>query len=61
LSEKAGCQIVSHGGRDTGYRANFVMYTDVGGAIIVLSNYSDPDDTFDKVVSLAAKVALGSE
>jgi CubicO group peptidase (beta-lactamase class C family) len=61
LSEKEGYRIVSHGGRDTGYRANFVMYPDSGGAIIVLSNYSDPDDTFDKVVSLAAKVAVGSE
>jgi CubicO group peptidase (beta-lactamase class C family) len=61
LSEKAGCQVVSHGGRDTGYRANFVMYPEVGGAIILLSNYSDPDDTFDQVVSLAAKVARGSE
>jgi len=61
LSEKAGNQIVSHGGRDTGYRANFVLYPDVRGAIILLSNYSDPDDTFDKVTSLAAKVAMGSE
>jgi CubicO group peptidase (beta-lactamase class C family) len=61
LSEKAGNQIVSHGGQDTGYRVNFVMYPDVGGAIIVLSNYSGPDDTFDKVTSLAAKVATGSE
>jgi CubicO group peptidase (beta-lactamase class C family) len=61
LSEKAGNQIVSHGGRDTGYRANFVLYPDVGGAIVLLSNYSDPDDTFDKVTSLAARVAMGSE
>jgi CubicO group peptidase (beta-lactamase class C family) len=61
LSERAGNQIVSHGGRDTGYRANFVLYPDVGGAIILLSNYSDPDDTFDKVTSLAAQVAMGSE
>jgi CubicO group peptidase (beta-lactamase class C family) len=61
LSEKAGNQIVSHGGRDTGYRANFVLYPDVGGAIILLSNYSDPDETFDKVTSLAARVAMGAE
>ena len=61
LSEKAGNQIVSHGGQDTGYRVNFVLYPDVGGAIILLSNYSDTDDAFDKVVSLAAKVAMGSE
>jgi CubicO group peptidase (beta-lactamase class C family) len=61
LSEKEGCQIVSHGGRDTGYRANFVLYPDVGGAIILLSNYSDLDEAFDQVVSLTAKVARGSE
>jgi CubicO group peptidase (beta-lactamase class C family) len=61
LSEKEGNQIVSHGGRDTGYRANFVMYPEAGGAIIILSNYSDQDDSFDKVTSLAAKVAIGSE
>jgi CubicO group peptidase (beta-lactamase class C family) len=61
LSEKAGNLIVAHGGQDTGYRANFVLYPDVGGAIILLSNYSGPDDAFDKVISLAAKVAMGSE
>jgi CubicO group peptidase (beta-lactamase class C family) len=61
LSEKAGNQIVAHGGLDIGYRANFVLYPDVGGAIILLSNYSDQDDTFDEVTSLAAKVAMSSE
>lgn len=61
LSEKAGYQIVSHGGQDTGYRTNFVMYPDAGVAVIVLSNYSGPDDTVAEVTRLARELVLGSE
>jgi CubicO group peptidase (beta-lactamase class C family) len=61
LSEKAGYQIVSHGGMDTGYRANFVMYPEAGVAVIVLSNYSGPDDTVYEVTSLAFQLALWAE
>jgi hypothetical protein len=61
LSEKEGYQIVSHGGMDTGYRANFVMYPDAGVAVIVLSNYSGPDDTVYDVTSLAFQLALWGE
>jgi CubicO group peptidase (beta-lactamase class C family) len=61
LSEKEGCRIVSHGGTDTGYRANFNMYLEDGLAVVVLSNYSGPDDTVVQVTRLAREFALGTE
>jgi CubicO group peptidase (beta-lactamase class C family) len=61
LTEKAGYRIVCHGGQDTGYRTNFVMYPDEGVAVIVLSNYSGPDDTVAEVTRLAREIVLGSE
>jgi CubicO group peptidase (beta-lactamase class C family) len=61
LSEKGGYRIVSHGGIDTGYRTNLVMYPEAGVAVIVLSNYSGPDDTVAEVTSLAFDLALWSE
>jgi CubicO group peptidase (beta-lactamase class C family) len=61
LSEKAGYRVVSHGGTDTGYRTNFVIYRDAGLAVIVLSNYSGPDDTVAEVTRLARELVLGSE
>jgi len=61
LSEIAGYQIVTHGGTDTGYRTNFVMYPEAGFAVIVLSNYSGPDNTVAEVTRLARELVLGSE
>jgi hypothetical protein len=37
------------------------MYPDEGLAVVVLSNYSGPDDTVAEVTRLARKVVLGSE
>jgi CubicO group peptidase (beta-lactamase class C family) len=61
LSEIAGYRIVTHGGSDTGYRTNFVMYPDEGMAVIVLSNYSGLDDTVAEVPCLAREIVLDSE
>jgi CubicO group peptidase (beta-lactamase class C family) len=61
LSDYAGYQTVSHGGRDIGYQTNFVMVPDAGVAVIVLSNYSGPHTTVSDVTSLALELALGSE
>jgi CubicO group peptidase (beta-lactamase class C family) len=61
LSDYAGYQMISHGGRDTGYQANFVIVPDAGVAVIVLSNYSGPHTTVSDVTSLALELALGSE
>jgi CubicO group peptidase (beta-lactamase class C family) len=61
LSGFAGYQTVSHGGRDTGYQTNLVMVPDAGVAVVVLSNYSGPDDAVSEVTRLALKLALGSE
>jgi len=61
LSDYGGYQTVSHGGRDIGYQTNFVMVPDAGVAVIVLSNYSGPDDAVTEVTRLALKLALGSE
>jgi CubicO group peptidase (beta-lactamase class C family) len=61
LSEVEGYRIVTHGGTDTGYRTNFVMYPDEGVAVVVLSNYSGPDDTVAEVTRLAREIVLGSE
>jgi CubicO group peptidase (beta-lactamase class C family) len=61
LSEYGGYQTVSHGGRDTGYQTNLVMVPDAGVAVVVLSNYSGPDDTVIEVTRLALGLALGSE
>jgi CubicO group peptidase (beta-lactamase class C family) len=61
LSDYAGHQTVSHGGRDIGYQTNFVMVPDAGVAVIVLSNYSGPHTTVSEVTDLALELALGSE
>lgn len=61
LSDFAGHPTVSHGGRDTGYQTNLVMIPDAGVAVVVLSNYSGPDDAVSEVTRLALKLALGSE
>jgi CubicO group peptidase (beta-lactamase class C family) len=61
LSDYAGYQTVSHGGRDIGYQTNFVMVPDAGVAVIVLSNYFGLDDTVNEVTDLALELALGSE
>ncbi|MGD8791311.1 MAG: serine hydrolase [Anaerolineae bacterium] len=61
LSEHAGHQTVSHGGRDIGYQTNFVMVPDAGVAVIVLSNYFGPDTIVNEVTDLALELALGSE
>jgi CubicO group peptidase (beta-lactamase class C family) len=61
LTEIEGYRIVTHGGSDTGYRTNFVMYPDEGVAVIVLSNYSGPDDTVADVTRLARELVLGPE
>ncbi len=61
LSDYGGYQTVSHGGRDIGYTTNLVMVPDAGVAVIVLSNYSGPDDAVSDVTRLALKLALGSE
>ena len=61
LSDLAGHLTVSHGGRDVGYQTNLVMVPDAGVAVIVLSNYSGPDDAVTDVTRLALKLALGSE
>ena len=61
LSEHAGHQTVSHGGRDIGYQTNLVMVPDAGVAVIVLSNYFGPDTIVIEVTDLALDFALGSE
>jgi len=61
LSDYAGYQTVSHGGRDTGYQTNFVIVPDAGVAVIVLTNYSGSDDTVSEVTRLALELALGPE
>jgi CubicO group peptidase (beta-lactamase class C family) len=61
ITEIEGYRVICHGGTDTGYRTNFVMYPDEGLAVVVLSNYSGPDDTVAEVTRLARKVVLGSE
>lgn len=61
LSDLAGHPTVSHGGRDTGYQTNLVMVPDAGVAVVVLSNYSGPDDAVSEVTRLALTLALGSE
>jgi CubicO group peptidase (beta-lactamase class C family) len=61
LSEIEGYQIVCHGGQDTGYRTNFVMYPEADFAVVVLSNYSGPDDTVAVVTRLARELVLGSK
>jgi CubicO group peptidase (beta-lactamase class C family) len=61
LSDLAGHPTVSHGGRDIGYQANLVMVPDAGVAVIVLSNYSGPDDAVSEVTRLALGLALGSQ
>jgi CubicO group peptidase (beta-lactamase class C family) len=61
LSDSAGHPTVSHGGRDTGYQTNLVMVPDAGVAVVVLSNYSGPDDAVSEVTRLALKLALGFE
>jgi len=61
LSDYAGYQTVSHGGRDIGYQTNFVMVPDAGVAVIVLSNYSGPDAMVGEVTDLVLDLALGSE
>jgi CubicO group peptidase (beta-lactamase class C family) len=61
LTEIAGYRVVTHGGSDTGYRTNFVMYPDEGVAVIVLSNYSGSDDTVADVTRLARELVLGPE
>jgi CubicO group peptidase (beta-lactamase class C family) len=60
LTDIAGYRIVTHGGTDTGYRTNLVMCPEAGFAVIVLSNYSGPDDTVAAVTRLARELALGS-
>jgi hypothetical protein len=47
--------------RDIGYQTKFVMVPDAGVAVIVLSNYSGPDDAVTEVTRLALGFALGSE
>jgi CubicO group peptidase (beta-lactamase class C family) len=61
LSDYGGYQTVFHSGGDTGYRTNFFMVPDAGFAVIVLSNYSGPDNTVNEVTRLALELALGSE
>ncbi|MGD9002519.1 MAG: serine hydrolase domain-containing protein, partial [Anaerolineae bacterium] len=61
LSEIEGYRVVSHGGTDTGYRTNFVMYPDADLAVVVLSNYSGPDDTVAEVTRLVRELVLSSE
>ncbi|MBN1660975.1 MAG: beta-lactamase family protein [Anaerolineae bacterium] len=61
LSDYGGYQTVSHGGRDVGYQTNLVMVPDAGVAVIVLSNYSGPDEVVTTVTRLALELALGSE
>jgi CubicO group peptidase (beta-lactamase class C family) len=61
LSEIEGYRLVCHGGQDTGYQTNFVIYPDEGVAVIVLSNYSGPDETVAQVTRLARELVLGSE
>jgi CubicO group peptidase (beta-lactamase class C family) len=61
LSDYAGYQTVSHGGRDIGYQTNFVMVPDAGVAVIVLSNYFGADTPVGQVTDLVLDYALGSE
>jgi CubicO group peptidase (beta-lactamase class C family) len=61
LTEIQGHQIVCHGGQDTGYRTNFIMYPEAGLAVIVLSNYSGPDETVGQIPGLVRELLLGSE
>jgi CubicO group peptidase (beta-lactamase class C family) len=61
LSDYAGYQTVSHGGRDIGYQTNFVMVPDAGVAVIVLSNCFGQDTIVSEVTQLALDLALGSE
>jgi len=61
LSDYGEYQTVSHGGRDIGYQTYFVMVPDAGVAVIVLSNYSGPDDAVTQVTRLALGLALGLE
>ena len=61
LSEQAGDQKVFHGGRDTGYQTDLVMVPDAGVAVIVLSNYSGPNNGVTEVTRLALALALASE
>jgi CubicO group peptidase (beta-lactamase class C family) len=61
LSEYAGYETVSHGGRDIGYQTNFVMVPDAGVAVIVLSNYFGPNPIVSEVTDLALELALDSE
>jgi CubicO group peptidase (beta-lactamase class C family) len=61
ISEYAGYETVSHGGRDIGYQTNFVMVPDEGVAVIVLSNLFGPESIVNEVTELALELALGSE
>jgi CubicO group peptidase (beta-lactamase class C family) len=61
LSDYGGYQTVYHSGGDTGYRTNFFMVPDAGFAVIVLSNYSGPDNTVNEVTRLARELILGIE
>jgi len=61
LSDYAGYQTVSHGGRDIGYQTNLVMVPDAGVAVIVLSNYFGMEPIVSDVTDLALQLALGSE
>ena len=61
LSDYEGYQTVSHGGRDIGYQTNLVMVPEARVAVIVLSNYSGPDDAVADVTRLALELALGSQ
>jgi CubicO group peptidase (beta-lactamase class C family) len=61
LSEYAGYETVSHGGRDIGYQTDFVMVPDEGVAVIVLSNLFGPESIVNEVTEMALELALGSE
>ena len=61
LSDYAGYQMVSHGGRDIGYQTNLVMIPDAGVAVIVLTNYFGLDDIVNQVTDLALELSLGPE
>jgi CubicO group peptidase (beta-lactamase class C family) len=58
LSDYAGHETVSHGGRDIGYQTNLVLVPDAGVAVVVLSNYFGLDTVVTDITDLALALAL---
>jgi CubicO group peptidase (beta-lactamase class C family) len=59
LYDTEGHKTVSHSGGDTGYRTNLVMVPDAGIGVIVLCNYSGPENPVGDVTRLALELTMG--